>query len=318
MRKTTAIVVTVLGAALFMGAGALSQNVVRAYVVGDLSLAALLVAGGVALLLFIFGVFGGYLYAGPAKRSEIDLERIGKFRKALEFERAQRSRLESDLYHCRQALVGIEDQLASATLALESRRFGDEAQNGLSHDELEKLTREHNKLAEALSKRKERIADLQVELSIAQAEAEEAKREAEEIKMSLSPASPVAQDLLLEGPSVSDVLREALALEGIRVALLADDFGLVIEAAGHELPPESLAAISSLIAHLGPRVRDVLPIGQVATVTLGDDQGLVLETRYFDLFGTRCAVAIARDDKASYPGLTESLAQAVKKKMGDD
>lgn len=317
MTKTTAVVLTVLGAVLFMGAGALSQNVIRTYAEGALSLAALLLAGGVALLLLIFGVFSGYLYAGPAKRRNLDLQRIDKFRRALEFERSQRSRLEHDLYHCRQALVGIEDQLTSATLALESRRAAGEEESGKNLEEMEKLAREHQKLADALSKRKERIADLQAELSIAQAEAERAKREAEEIKMSLSPGSPVAQNLLLEGPSVSDVLRETLALDGIRVALLADDFGLVIEAAGHELPPESLAAISSLIAHLGPRVRDVLPIGRVATVTLGDDQGLVLETRYFDLFGTRCAVAIARDEAVSYPGLTERLTQAVKAKMGE-
>ena len=82
------------------------------------------------------------------------------------------------------------------------------------------------------------------------------------------------------------------------------------------MPPDTLAAISSLMAHIGPRVKDILPIGEVTTVVLGDDQGLVIENLYFDLAGTRCSLTIAREKGHAYPRLAETAAASIREHLG--
>ena len=91
----------------------------------------------------------------------------------------------------------------------------------------------------------------------------------------------------------------------------------VIEAVGEGLPSDTVAAISNLVERLGPQVREILPMGQVSAVSLGDDEGLVLDTRYFDLFGVRCALAIARYEDFPYPGLAKKAIESVVSSMDE-
>ncbi|MCU0665000.1 MAG: hypothetical protein MUC50_22095 [Myxococcota bacterium] len=316
MKGIAAIVIFVLGAAAFLCIGALLAPTFLGVGLELETAEATVVAGGGALILFVLGIFAGYLYGVPAQRRQADKSVIDRFGKALEFERSQRNRLESELIKARQTLVSFEDELARMGSA---SRMPEPVAPTASDDpeiiaEYEKLKADHDRLHETLARRKERIADLQTELSIAQDEAERARKEALEARASTG-APPVVAFELLEGTSVRDILERIAALDGVHVALVADDFGLVIDSAGKSLPPESIAAISSLIAHLGPRVRDVLPMGQVTSVTLIDDHGLVLETRYFELLGTKCAVAVARDQSSPFTGLTKEASDAIIERM---
>ena len=79
----------------------------------------------------------------------------------------------------------------------------------------------------------------------------------------------------------------------------------------------ALAALSSLIAGIGPQIQDFFAMGNVATVILGDDQGLVLETSYFQLFGVRCALTIVRDKSADYPELSDQTVEAIVTRFKD-
>lgn len=315
MKGIAAILVFLLGAAMLLCVGVLLSPALLG--LGALgSEEATVVASGGVLLLLVIGIFAGYFYGVPVQKRQADQSMLERFGKALDFERRQRNRLESELVKARQTLVTLEDELARITAA---SRMADpiapsEDEDGDNvHEAYEKLRADYEQLRENLTRRKERIVDLQTELSIAQAETERVRQVASDGGGSAG-ASSMA-DGLLDGPSVRDILERIVSLEGVHVALVADDFGLVIDSAGDSLPAESIAAISSLIAHLGPRVRDVLPMGQVTSVTLVDDNGLVLETRYFELFGTKCAVAVARDHSSPFTGLTQEAADAIIDRM---
>jgi predicted regulator of Ras-like GTPase activity (Roadblock/LC7/MglB family) len=258
----------------------------------------------VAAALFVFGVFFGYLYSEAAHGYRIKRETLERFREALSFERQERLRLERELYEAKKLTVSLEDRLSRKMAASGA---GEQMDESLLQAEIKDLVESQAKLKTDLAKRKERIADLLAELSVAQTEAERLKDSTEEPRLST----------LLGGSSLRDVLDGIVALEGVRMALVADDFGLVVDSVGDGLPPDILAAISTLVAHIGPRVSDILPMGEVATISLGDDKGLVLDTRYFELFGARCALAIARDEAHSYPGLAEQAAQAIVARFGD-
>lgn len=315
MKGIAAILVFLLGAAMLLCVGILlSPALLGLGALGNEE--ATVVASGSVLLLLVIGIFAGYFYGVPVQKRQADQSMLERFGKALDFERRQRNRLESELVKARQTLVTLEDELARITAA---SRMPDpiapsEGEDGDNvHEAYDKLRADYEQLRENLTRRKERIVDLQTELSIAQAETERVRQVA--IDGGVSAGASSMADGLLDGPSVRDILERIVSLEGVHVALVADDFGLVIDSAGDSLPAESIAAISSLIAHLGPRVRDVLPMGQVTSVTLVDDNGLVLETRYFELFGTKCAVAVARDQSSPFTGLTQEAADAIIDRM---
>jgi predicted regulator of Ras-like GTPase activity (Roadblock/LC7/MglB family) len=182
--------------------------------------------------------------------------------------------------------------------------------------EIADLTARHNRLHTDLSERKERIADLMAELSVAQSEAEMARSEAETLRASAG-TSLLSTRFSFNGSSIKETLNDIVALEGVRMALVADDYGLVVEAVGEGLPSDTVATISNLVERLGPQVREILPMGEVSTVSLGDDQGLVLDTRYFDLFGVRCALAIARHEDFPYPGLAKKAIESIVNSMDE-
>ncbi len=327
MKGSSIIALLFLGAATFVGVGVLARKAVPGLLdSGPIPIALLLIMAVVAAL-FVFGVFLGFLYGKSTSEQKTDPSTLRRFREALGFERQERVRLETELYEAKQRTVGLEDRLHRevAKAKVEAEKF---AATALQNDrppypkepeELDKLQTEISELHEGqerlrndLYKRKERIADLMAELSVAQTEAEEARNQANQLKDSFAPAHPAAADLsVAEGESIKDVLEGIIVLEGVQMALVADDYGLVVETAGTGMSPETLAAISSLIAEIGPRLRDVLPIGEVASVSLGDEDGLVLDTRYFELLGTRCALAIARNELHPYPGLADQAIKSI-------
>ncbi len=183
------------------------------------------------------------------------------------------------------------------------------ADEGL-REELDTLRRQHDQLQVDLSLRKARIADLLTEIALAQTDAEQARAEVRELKSSLEPQRMNLQ-LAREDASLKDVLASVTKLEGVHMALLADDYGLVVETAGRDLPPDKLAAVSSLLAQVGANVEDIFTMGPLKTVVLGDENGFVLENIYFDLFTLRCALTIARDADRVYPGLAEQTIEAI-------
>jgi predicted regulator of Ras-like GTPase activity (Roadblock/LC7/MglB family) len=135
---------------------------------------------------------------------------------------------------------------------------------------------------------------------------------------SVVPDEPApAARLELEGQPLRAVLEGIVALEGVRATLVADDQGLVVDAVGEGLQPDTLAVVTGLVTELSPRVSDLLPIGEVAAVALGDVDGIVLEVRYFPLFGAQCSLAIIRDDNHPHPEVTRMAIEAIAKRLAD-
>jgi hypothetical protein len=202
------------------------------------------------------------------------------------------------------------DRLEEERLAYQSEAVKAAEEALRTRQEVEDLSSRHDRLRHDLTRRKERIADLMAELSIAQTDAEYARDEVDKIKSSFETNLPVS-NLLPDASSVKDVLAGIAKLEGIKVALVADDHGLVVEAAGDGLSSDILAAISALVTSIGPGIREILPIGEVSNIRIGDDQGLVIETCYFDLFDARCALALAREEDHPYPRLAEKAVESI-------
>jgi predicted regulator of Ras-like GTPase activity (Roadblock/LC7/MglB family) len=210
-----------------------------------------------------------------------------------------------------------------ARAEVQARAAVDEARETLAgiedrppaRDEIDRLANECDRLRVELKSRRERMVDLQADLSVAETEAAQARAEAEELReLRSEPAKPMAR---LEGQSLHDVLDTMVGLEGVTVALVADGEGLVVDSAGEVLQPDALAAVSGLVAELSPRVSDLLPIGEISQVALGDIKGKVMEVRYFPLFGESCALAIIRDETHPHPEIAKDAIEVIVSKLAD-
>jgi predicted regulator of Ras-like GTPase activity (Roadblock/LC7/MglB family) len=210
-----------------------------------------------------------------------------------------------------------------ARAEVEARAAVDEARETLAgiegrpsaRDEIDRLANECDRLRNELKSRRERMVDLQADLSVAETEAAQARAEADELReLRSEPAKPMAR---LEGQSLHEVLETMVGLEGVTVALVADGEGLVVDSAGEVLQPDALAAVSGLVAELSPRVSDLLPIGEISQVALGDISGKVMEVRYFPLFGESCALAIIRDETHPHPEVAKDAIEVIVSKLAD-
>jgi predicted regulator of Ras-like GTPase activity (Roadblock/LC7/MglB family)/HAMP domain-containing protein len=240
----------------------------------------------------------------PADGSNAELERSN----------AELERLKAEVDRLRGELTAARVQVAAATAEARdtSAGIGDRPS---AVQELERLSSECNRLRDELKSRRERMVDLQADLSVAQTEAEQARAEAEELREIRSDAAqPLAR---LEGQSLHEVLESLIGLEGVTVALVADGEGLVVDSAGEVLQPDALAAVSGLVAELSPRVSDLLPIGEISQVALGDVRGKVMEVRYFPLFGESCALAIIRDETHPHPEVAKNAIEAIVARLAD-
>jgi hypothetical protein len=284
-------------------------------------------AVGVSSALFVFGLFLGYFYRNP-KAGWLQRKKTREhFQSALEFERGERIRLEKDLYESKQTIAGLRDKVTELQDAPPSAPPPEvvpkepvplpqpirESKPEITEahlKEIETLKRQHDQLQNDLSLRKARIADLLAEIAMAQTEAEQARAEVRELRSSKAPLPPTLQTVR-EDASLKELLGHVTTLEGIQMALVADDYGLVVETAGNDIPSDKLAAVSSLLYQIGNNVEDIFAMGKLKTVTLGDESGFVLENVYFDLFTLRCALTIARDAAHPYPGLAEQTIEAI-------
>ena len=297
---------------------------------------------GVSSALFILGLFLGYFYRNPKSKWLKRKKTRQHFQNALEFERGERIRLEKDLYEAKQTIAGLKDSVAdlkdreealSAELSEATAKQSEppepeetptseptpdpapepapEPPPSDEHlKELEALRKQYDQLQVDLSLRKARIADLLTEIALAQTEAEQARAEVREMKNSIEPQRATLA-VVTEDASLKEVLSSVVELEGVRMAILSDDYGLVVETAGTDFPADKLAAVSSLLAQIGGNVEDIFAMGKVRTVSLGDESGFVLDNIYFDLFTLRCALTIARDAEHAYPGLAEETVEAI-------
>ncbi len=311
MKRTTILALAILGGTTFAGLGVLFTSVFPEtfdFGSGAGTLVPLLTVS-VAAALFVLGIFLGYLYRDSVSNDKASKAAVERFKDALGFERGERARLGGELYDAKQTVVNLRDRLGQLET---ERREDDSSEREELVNQIDKLTNKSDRLKRDLSMRKNRIADLMAEVSIAQAEAEQEKVNAAQIRAS-------AKDTpLLTTPdeaTVKDILEHIVELEGVKVALVADDYGLVVASVGDALPSETVAAISSLVADFGPKVSDILPMGDLVNISFGDDEGLVLDTRFFELYGARCALAIAHDEDHPHPGIAKQAIEAITAKF---
>jgi len=232
----------------------------------------------------------------------------------LETARSELERSKAEVERLRMELVRAQDKARAAQDEARETLEGIEGRPTAS-DEIERLAAECDRLRHELKSRRERMVDLQADLSVAESEAEQAKAEAEQLReLRRETAKPMER---LEGQSLHEVLETMVGLEGVTVALVADGEGLVVDSAGEVLQPDALAAVSGLVAELSPRVSDLLPIGEISQVALGDVQGKVMEVRYFPLFGESCALAIIRDETHPHPEMAKDAIEIIVSKLAD-
>ena len=316
MKSAHVAVSLVLAASATVGLGVLLLHSEGLALLAHGSVVAIALA--VAVILAVGGFFVGVLHKQSAG-DELDKSSVRKLSEALSLERRLRTEASRDRYRLRQNVLALEGQIRAldakplppAELAETPLTDDDLALDGdpsPSSAELEGLAATCEKLRRELSLRKERMADLEAELSVAQAEADD-------LRTQKAGGGPAASPSAFQGESLTAVLDGIVARDGVHVALVADDQGLVVDAAGETLEPDTLAAVSGVVAELSPRVTDLLPLGEIATVALGDTAGRVMEVRYFMLLGSRCALVVIRGEGVSTVELVRSAAEAIAERL---
>lgn len=319
IKKSYATALFVFGILSIFGLGFLMYRVLDKITVQNSNILFLLVFLfiGVSAALFLLGIFLGYFYRKPDPPKQSAKKQQSHYRKALKFERSEKTRLEQNLHAANETIVGLKDRLATLDKERKAKQQQEQPQpqqpeprDERAENEIRELRARQEQLQVDLSRRKERIADLQAEIAMAQAETAGVRAEIQELRQSLEPQR---QNLAIvrDDASLKDILTEVTALKGIHMAIIADDYGLVVETSGADFPADKLAAVSSLLSQVGTNVDDIFKLGRVQTVMLGDDSGFVLENYYFDLFDLRCALTIARDKDYEYPGLVEQTIEAI-------
>jgi predicted regulator of Ras-like GTPase activity (Roadblock/LC7/MglB family) len=319
VRRAPVVVALVLAASATVGLGVLLLHSEGLALLAHGSVVAISLA--VAFILAIGGFFVGVLYKMHAAEDLDEKPSLEKLSAALSLERRLRTEASRERYRLRQNVLALEGQIR--TLNAKPLPPAELAETPLddadllpgapepAHNptELEGLAATCERLRLELRQRKERMADLEAELSVAQAEAADLRT-----RSGRQQAAPAA---VFKGESLTAVLDGIVAQEGVRVALVADDAGLVVDKAGEALEPDALAAVSGVVAELSPRVTDLLPLGEIATVALGDTSGRVMEVRYFMLLGSRCALVVIRDEGASAAEPVRRAVEAIAERLAE-
>jgi len=310
LKRAHVIVALVLAAAATVGLGVLLLHSEGLALLAHGSAVAIGLA--VTVILTVGGFFVGVLYRQRAAEEGFDASPVGKLSEALTHERRLRMEASRERYRLRQNILALEGRIR--TLIAQPLPPAELVETPLSDEDLargsdlEELAATCERLRAELKGRKERMADLEAELSVAQAEAEKLRARSAGGAKAASPSA-------FQGASLTAVLDGIVAQAGVHVALVADDQGLVVDAAGEELEPDSLAAVSCVVADLSPRVTDLLPLGEISTVALGDTSGKVMEVRYFMLFGSRCALVVIRDESARTTELVRPAVEAIAEQL---
>lgn len=306
MKRVHVAVSLVLAASATVGLGVLLLHIEGLAILAHGSVVAVGLA--VAVILTVGGFFAGVLYRQRAAEDGVDASAVQKLSEALVLERRLRTDTSRERYRLRQSIMALEGQIRA--LNAQPLPPAELAETTISdvelrHSvELEGLAVTCEKLRGELRDRKERMADLEAELSVAQAEAADLRTKGAD-------AGGAAAAAVFQGETLTAVLDGLVAQDGVHVALVADDQGLVVDAAGDPLEPDTLAAVSCVVSDLSPRVTDLLPLGEIAAVALGDTSGRVMEVRYFMLLGARCALVVIRDETASTTQIVRAAVEAI-------
>lgn len=322
MKRVHVAVLLVLAASATVGLGVLLLHVEGIAILAQGSVVSIGVI--VAVILAVGGFFVGALYRPHGAEEAADRTVVRRLSEALSLERKLRIEASQERYRLKQAVSSLEGRVLSLNAQplppaeLADAKAAPAPKGVASTDEIGELAATCERLRRELLQRKERMADLEAELSVAQAEADDLRSR----KGAEGPAAGGAPDEgkgaatgAFRGESLTAVLDDLVAQAGVHVALVADDQGLVVDAAGEVLEPDALAAVSCVVAELSPRVTDLLPIGEIVTVGLGDATGRTMEIRYFPLLGSRCALAVIRDEGASTGDLVRRAADAIAERL---
>jgi predicted regulator of Ras-like GTPase activity (Roadblock/LC7/MglB family) len=317
MKAPQVISLALLIAVCPVGVGVLAAHIDGLIYLNETML--LILCAAVVAILLLLGFFLGVFYVSRDRSIRSLKSTSIKLKEVLGIERAQRIELAKERYELRKNIVALEGKIKDLCPdgSLPPAR-NVETQTGddgpVKSAGLEELAATCERMRFELTSRKERMVDLQAELSIAQAEVMEARQEAE-VMRSVSSIPPPKAEPDFYGESLTEVLDGIVSLDGISMAMVADDQGLVVDTAGELLEPDTLAAVSGLVSDLSPRVTELLPIDEIHTVALGDMHGRVMEVRYFELFDARCALLIIRDEAASHPGIARTAVEAISARL---
>lgn len=113
--------------------------------------------------------------------------------------------------------------------------------------------------------------------------------------------------------AIEKLLTEQMSKLGLHNAVLADTQGFPLAAAGPEERLEALAVITSMIADLGEQSRGLLPVGQLSSCELGDDNGLRLNSQFFDADGQALALTMLGQAQKTEVQELRKLAESVAK-----
>jgi predicted regulator of Ras-like GTPase activity (Roadblock/LC7/MglB family) len=318
MKRVHIAVLLVLAASATVGLGVLLLHVEGIALLAQGSVVSIGII--VAVILAVGGFFVGALYRPHGAEEAPDRTVVRRLSEALSLERRLRIEASHERYKLKQTVSSLEGRVLSLNaqpLPPAERAEAPSAAKGVaSTGEIEELATTCEKLRRELLQRKERMADLEAELSVAQAEADDLRsRTGAEGQRTEGARGAGPGAVAFRGESLTAVLDDLVAQEGVHVALVADDQGLVVDAAGEVLEPDALAAVSCVVAELGPRVTDLLPLGEIVTVGLGDAAGRMMEVRYFPLLGSRCALAVIRDEGVSTGELVRRAADAIAERL---
>lgn len=313
MRRVHVAALLVLAASATVGLGVLLLHVEGLAILTHGSAVSIGIV--VAVILAVGGFFVGALYRPRGGEEAADRTVVRRLSEALSLERRLRMEAAHERYRLKQAVSAFEGRVVSLSSSplppAEVAGAERPAEQPAAAGELGELAATCERLRRELLQRKERMADLEAELSVAQAEADDLRSR----KGAEPGRGESAGTVAFRGESLTTVLDDLVNRDGIHVALVADDQGLVVDAAGEVLEPDALAAVSCVVAELSPRVTDLLPLGEIVTVALGDASGRVMEVRYFPLLGSRCALAVIRDEGASAGELVRRASDAIAERL---
>jgi chromosome segregation ATPase len=203
--------------------------------------------------------------AGTAHLREENAE-LTRARDALQAERAHRAAGAADLAELQRRNV----ELAMRTRVLDQRAGEMErkdAENAELRTRIEALAHVSAESAEL----RRRVLDL---------EARGFAQQLQEAPAPIRPTRPAGEPPRLE-TSLEQGLAEVVARDpGCRTAVLSDLRGLLIACAGAEDHQHELAAATSLTTYATERLRELVPLGEPASLELRDENGLVVRTRW--------------------------------------
>ncbi len=245
----------------------------------------------------------------------------------LEATKKKSTRVEEELKRRRGQVADLQAEVARLTSRLDGPAASGDEPRQLS-EQLESANQRVRSLSQEMEK--ERFNRSELERVIAKHSEDQQRLEAElasaQKALSEKPPVPVTHQTIpgiraYSGAKIEDfagvtnlraVLDRLVALSGVTAAVLADDHGLLIEGAKGEENNEAIAAITTLLSELPGLLSEGVRLSAVPSeVTVADANGVALITRFFDVGGSRCTLAIATTDQTRAHEQVERAVQAI-------